>query len=456
MATIIGTNTGENLRGSAFGDDISGRGGNDNIRGLAGDDVIKGNAGNDTLAGNRGSDTLRGGNGNDQLDGGGGQDLLWGGNGNDDLIGSRGNDTVNGGDGIDTANYADLGEVITLQAVGVVDKGNAGTDQIENIEVIVGATGEDNVIDGTVSGGATSAFDIDLSAESLIVTGIPVLGDINFTVENFVNVIGTSNTDTIVGNSSDNLFGGSEGNDTLDGGSGDDTVDYSDLGQAVTLERGGVINKGSAGTDNILDIETIIGAEERDNAIDGSTGISAQTSFVANLAGESFTVKNVPGLGDLNFNVVNFVDITGTSQGDDLVGDGQENELRGEDGRDTLVGGAGDDRILGGRGRDRLTGVDPNSANPGAGEIDIIDGGRGRDTIVLGDGSNVFYSSDGNSDFADIQEFQTGRDTIELTGSSGDYFFNSNNTQIFLSANNDLIAEFTNGAFDPTTDLSFV
>ncbi len=577
MATIIGTNTGETLRGTAVGDDISGRGGNDNITGLAGDDVIKGNAGNDTLAGNRGSDTLRGGNGNDQLDGGGGQDLLRGGNGNDDLIGSRGNDTVNGGDGIDTANYADLGEVITLQAVGVVDKGNAGTDQIENIEVIVGATGEDNVIDGTVSGGATSAFDIDLSAESLIVTGIPVLGDINFTVENFVNVIGTSNTDTIVGNSSDNLFGGSEGNDTLDGGSGDDTadysdlgqaitleragfinkgsagtdqilnletiigatgeenaidgstgtsgvtsfdidlsqetltvenipglgnqtfeiinfvnatgtsnddnivgndsnnifggsqgddsfdgqggddtVDYSDLGQAVTLERGGVINKGSAGTDNILDIETIIGAEGRDNAIDGSTGISAQTSFVANLAGESFTVKNVPGLGDLNFNVVNFVDITGTSQRDDLVGDGQENELRGEDGRDTVVGGAGDDRILGGRGRDRLTGVDPNSANPGAGEIDIIDGGRGRDTIVLGDGSNVFYSSDGNSDFADIQEFQTGRDTIELTGSSGDYFFNDDNTAIFLNANNDLIAEFTNGAFDPTTDLSFV
>ena len=196
MATIIGTNTGETLRGSAFGDDISGRGGNDNIRGRAGDDLVKGNGGNDTLAGNGGSDTLRGGNGNDQLDGGGGQDLLRGGYGNDDLIGSRGNDTVNGGDGIDTANYADLGEVITLQAVGVVDKGNAGTDQIENIEVIVGATGEDNVIDGTVSGGATSAFDIDLSAESLIVTGIPVLGDINFTVENFVNVIGTSNTDT--------------------------------------------------------------------------------------------------------------------------------------------------------------------------------------------------------------------------------------------------------------------
>ncbi|GGA13795.1 calcium-binding protein [Okeania sp. KiyG1] len=576
MATIVGTSAGETLRGTAVGDEILGRGGNDNIRGRAGDDLIRGNGGNDSLDGNGGSDTLRGGNGNDQLDGGGGQDLLRGGNGNDDLIGSRGNDTVNGGDGIDTANYADLGEIITLQAVGVVDKGNAGTDQIENIEVIVGATGQDNVIDGTVSGGATSAFDIDLSAQSLTVTGIPGLGNVNFTVENFVNVIGTSNTDTIVGNSSDNLFSGSQGNDTLDGGSGndtadysnlgqaitleragiinkgtagtdqilnletiigatgqenaidgstgtsgvtsfdidlsqetftvenipqlgnqtfeiinfvnatgtsnddnivgnesnnvfggsqgddtfdgqggDDTVDYSDLGQAVTLERGGVINKGSAGTDNILEIETIIGAQGQDNAIDGSTGISGQTSFVANLANETFTVQNLPGLGNLDFNVVNFVDITGTSQGDDLVGDAEENELRGEGGRDTLVGGAGNDRIFGGRGRDRLTGVDLNSANPGAGEIDIINGNNGRDTIVLGDGSNVFYSFNGSSDFADIQDFETGQDTIELTGNSGDYFFNSDNTAIFLSANNDLIAEFTNGSFNQG-DLIFV
>ncbi|NER07299.1 MAG: hypothetical protein F6K17_34385, partial [Okeania sp. SIO3C4] len=100
-------------------------------------------------------------------------------------------------------------------------------------------------------------------------------------------------------------------------------------------------------------------------------------------------------------------------------------------------------------------GVDPNSANPGAGEIDIINGNNGRDTIVLGDGSNVFYSFSGNSDFADIQEFQTGRDTIELTGTLGDYFFNSDNTAIFLRANNDLIAEFTNGAF-VESDLSFI
>ena len=558
MADIEGTNLGETLRGTAFADEILGKAGNDEIIGRGGDDLLRGNSGNDTLSGNAGSDTLRGGNGDDEL------------------IGSRGNDTLDGGDGVDTANYADLGEVITLQAVGVVDKGNAGQDQIKNIEAIIGATGQDNIIDGTVSGGGTSAFDIDLSKESLTVTNIPGLGDVNFTVENFVNVIGTFNTDTITGDSKDNLFGGSEGNDTLDGGSGDDTadysnlgqaitleragvinkgsagtdqienietvigatgednaidgstgtsgvtsfdvdlsqqrltvenipglgdqtfeiinfvditgtsqaddivgdgnenefggsrgddffdgkggndtVDYSNLGQAITLERGGVVNKGSAGTDQIENIETVIGATGEDNAIDGSTGTSGVTSFDVDLSQQRLTVENIPGLGDQTFEIINFVDITGTSQADDIVGDGNENELKGGEGADDLVGGGGDDRIIGNQGSDRLTGVDPSSAKPGEGEVDLLNGGGGRDTFILGDLNNIFYSFSGDGDFADILNFQSGLDTIQLSGDLDDYIFKSENTEIFSANNNDLIAKFTNGAFK-ITDLMFL
>ncbi len=576
MAFIKGSNFNETLLGTAFADEILGKGGNDEIRGQAGDDLIKGNAGNDTLSGDAGNDKLRGGKGKDTLDGGDGRDLLRGGNGDDNLIGSQGEDTFNGGDGVDTANYADFGEVITLQAVGVVDKGSAGEDQLKKIEVIVGATGKDNVIDGTVSGGGTSAFNVDLSAQSLTVTNIPVSGDVNFTVENFVNVIGTSNTDTITGDSNDNLLGGSEGNDTLDGGGGNDTadysnlgqaitleragvinkgsagedqienietivgatgednaidgstgisgvtsfnvdlsqqtftvenipglgdqtfeiinfvnvtgtsnnddivgndednlfggsrgddtfdgqegndtVDYSDLGQAITLERGGVVNKGSAGEDQIENIETVIGATGRDNAIDGSTGISGQTSFNVDLSQETFTVENLPGLGDLDFEIVNFVDVTGTSQADNIVGNDEDNKLKGGRGADNLVGGSGNDRIIGNAGRDTLIGVDPSSAKPGEGEVDILNGGGGRDTIVLGDTDNIFYSFSGNDDFAEIWNFQSGRDTIQLQGELGDYFFNPDHTAIFSVSNNDLIASFTNGAFDPHLDLVF-
>ena len=576
MAFIQGSNFNETLLGTAFADEILGKGGNDELIGNAGDDLIKGNAGNDRLSGDAGNDTLRGGSGKDTLDGGDGRDLLRGGNGDDNLIGSQGEDTFNGGDGVDTANYADFGEVITLEAVGVVNKGSAGKDQLQNIEVIVGATGQDNVIDGTVSGGGTSAFNVDLSVQSLTVTNIPVLGDVNFTVENFVNVIGTSNTDTITGDSNDNLLGGSEGNDTLDGGGsndtadysnlgqaitlergggvnkgsagedqilnietivgatgednaidgstgtsgvtsfdidlsqqtftvenipglgsqtfeiinfvnvtgtsnnddivgndqdnlfggsrgddtfdgqgGNDTVDYSDLGQAITLERGGVVNKGSAGEDQILSVETVIGAIGRDNAIDGSTGISGQTSFNVDLSQETFTVEDLPGLGDLDFKIVNFVDVTGTSQADNIVGNDEDNKLKGGGGADNLVGGGGNDRIIGNAGRDTLIGVDPSSAKPGEGEVDILNGGGGRDTIVLGDTNNIFYSFSGNGDFAEIWNFQSGRDTIQLQGELGDYFFNPDYTAIFSASNNDLIASFINGVFDPDVDLVF-
>ena len=576
MARIEGTNAGERLIGTRFGDEILGRGGNDTLRGRAGDDNLQGNAGSDNLRGNGGSDTLRGGRGRDTLDGGGGSDDLRGNRDNDLFIGSRGRDTLRGGQGFDTANYGDLGELVTLQAVGVVDKGTAGLDEIRDIEAVIGAEGQDNLIDGTVEGIATSAFIIDLAAESLTVTNIPGVGNVTFTVTNFVDVIGTSNDDDITGDSNDNEFGGSEGNDTLDGGNGIDTVDYSDLGEAITLQRAGVIDKGSAGTDQIANLETIVGAVGFDNAIDGSTGISGLTSFDVDLSTQSLTVRDIPGLGNQIFTIENFVNVTGTSNADRIIGDGADNEFGGSEGNDTLdggngidtvdysdlgeaitlqragvidkgsagtdqianletivgavgfdnaidgstgisgltsfdvdlstqsltvrdipglgdqtftienfvnvtgtssadsivgdradnvldggrgpdtlVGGAGNDTLVGHGGRDRLIGVDPTSGIAGAGEIDLLDVRFGFDTIVLGQNSTVFYAFDGNDDFANIRGFRTGIDTIELVGSMSDYTFHASNTQIFFKATNDLIATF-NTAFDATADFVFI
>ncbi|MGB3188458.1 MAG: calcium-binding protein [Limnoraphis sp.] len=207
--------------------------------------------------------------------------------------------------------------------------------------------------------------------------------------------------------------------------------------------------------DRIVNIETVIGATGQDNAIDGSTGISGQTSFDVDLSQQRLTVENLPGLGDQTFEIINFANVTGTSGADDIVGDDNENELKGGEGADDLVGGGGDDRIIGNQGSDRLTGVDPSSAKPGEGEVDLLNGGGGRDTFILGDIDNIFYSFSGNGDFADILNFQSGQDTIQLSGNFDDYIFKSENTEIFSANNNDLIAKFTNGAFD-TTDLMFL
>ena len=574
---IRGQHGGDTLRGGGGDDTLRGGNGNDELRGGLGDDTLKGGEGDDTLKGGGGNDTLRGGNGNDDLDGGNGNDELRGEGGDDTLEGGGGDDILRGGDGSDMADYSELDEAITLQAVGIIDKGSNGTDKILGIETIVGAVGEENAIDGSTGTSGVTSFDIDLSQNRLIVLGIPVLGAQTFEVINFVNVTGTSNGDNIVGDGNNNTFVGSEGDDRLDGKGGTDTVDYSQLGQVITLERAGSINKGSAGTDTILGIETIIGAVGeanaidgstgtsgvtsfdvdlsqqtltvnnipvigsqtfevinfrdvtgtsnsdsiigdnnhnvftgsqgddtldgqsgtdtadyselgqaitleavgivnkgsagkdqifniqtivgavgRNNAIDGSTGTSNLTSFDVNLLAESLTVQGIPVLGDQTFTVKNFVDVIGTSQADNIVGDGNDNRLEGEGGADDLIGGSGNDDLRGGAGADILTGVDPLSATPGCGEVDIIRGDGGTDTIALGDGISIFYSFDGGCDFADIRGFQSGVDTIQLTGQITDYFFNSSSTAIFTTSDNDLIAEFTNGAFDTINDFTFV
>ncbi|MBT9313654.1 calcium-binding protein [Leptothoe kymatousa] len=297
---------------------------NQTIKGTNGNDSLKGRSGNDTLFGKRGDDSLFGGKGRDYLDGGKGNDTLNGGRGADTLIGSKGNDIFQGGKGLDTADYSDLGQKITLKAAGIVQKGSIGTDQI---------------------------------------------------------------------------FG----------------------------------------------VETIIGAAGLNNTIDGSTSISGVTSFYVDLSNKSLTVRNVPGLGELNFNVKNFVDVIGTDNGDHLIGNNKANYLE---------GGAGHDCLVGGGGRDTLIGVNRSDSHPGAYETDHLIGGRGRDTFVLGESGKVFYSISGEYDFAEIADFKSGVDTIQLTGGISDYYYNDEKTELYTSNTHDLVARFTGGAFN-VTDFTF-
>jgi Ca2+-binding RTX toxin-like protein len=73
---IIGTTTGESIRGGAGADRLCGLGGNDTIMGDLGDDQIDGGAGNDVLDGGFGDDVIIGGPGQDQIRGGLGNDSI--------------------------------------------------------------------------------------------------------------------------------------------------------------------------------------------------------------------------------------------------------------------------------------------------------------------------------------------------------------------------------------------
>ncbi|MGB3403240.1 MAG: choice-of-anchor Q domain-containing protein [Microcoleaceae cyanobacterium] len=127
--------------------------------------------------------------------------------------------------------------------------------------------------------------------------------------------------------------------------------------------------------------------------------------------------------------------------GNDTLNGGADNDtLNGGNGNDSLIGGRGNDRLFAGRDNDILIGVNPNSANPGQGERDLLRGDDGADSFILGNASAIFYDDDGttnaagNTSRALIRDFDIGVDQIQLNGSAEDYLLrttNSGNTNIF-------------------------
>ena len=172
--------------------------------------------------------------------------------GDDTIIGTTGNDFINGGDGLDTADYTDFGEAVTILPAGEFD--NNADSQLFSIERIIGATGQQNTIDG--SSVTTSTFiNVNLDNNSLIVEDVPVIGSINLEVENFVKVVGTNNADFITGDDANNTLIGRAGDDEITGGGGNDVL---------------VGNRGSDrlnGTDSLFR-----GANERDILLGGAQG----------------------------------------------------------------------------------------------------------------------------------------------------------------------------------------
>ena len=209
IPTIQGTPEDDFLEGTAK-DEI--------IIGLASSDMIMGMAGNDMLDGGAGNDMLDGGAGNDMLDGGAGDDLMFGETGNDIMIGNSGLDIFDGGEGEDVADYSSLDTAIMFDAESTVDKGEFGSDELLDVETIIGAIGQINTIDASAR---VDSISLDLSSNMLSV-GEGELAQ--YTVENFVNAIGTPQDDILYGVDSDNILMGMAGNDRLNGRAGADTL----------------------------------------------------------------------------------------------------------------------------------------------------------------------------------------------------------------------------------------
>ena len=321
----------------------------------------------------------------------------------------------------------------------------------------VTGTPEDDFLEGmpkgeNITGLAGSDFLIGDSGNDQIEGGEDFdfieAGDGNDTVD------GGGDDDLMTGDVGDDLMLASPGFDFFDGGVGEDTADYSNIGAAIVFDAQTLVDKGTAGIDEIFDVETIIGALDAANKIDGSTGVNDTNSLSINLAANILTVDD--GTNSITYNIENFLNVSGNSEADSLIGN---------DGDNILNGGAGLDSLNGKAGADTLIGVDATSTTPGAGERDRLIGGADADVFVLGDADGVFYLDEGGffgrSGIAMILDFESGVDKIQLSGVADDYitrgsyiFADEGSRDGVLDRGDDMIA-YARGGFD-ADDFVFV
>lgn len=213
------------------------------------------NADSTTSKSEQTSSLIRGTENADILFGTPGDDEIFALGGNDIIIGTIGSDLISGGDGIDTIDYSDLSNKITLLPGGVLSNGSPNNSQIEKIEIIIGAIGQANTIDASSSRGGVS-LDVNLEKQRLTVKDVPGLGIQEFTVENFVNLIGTPEADNLIGSKADNRIRGLKGDDNLGGNGGSDFLS-GDRGNDTLTGTDGIsrgvgeldVLKGGAGID---------------------------------------------------------------------------------------------------------------------------------------------------------------------------------------------------------------
>lgn len=135
---IVGTDSSEQLNGTADADLILGMNGADTINGAAGNDLICGGYGHDIIDGGQGNDIIYGDAQDDQLSGGYNDDILYGGRGQDDLFGNTGQDELYGQGDHDFLRGGADNDIL---------HGGTGPDRLEGHggdDALIGGPGDDN------------------------------------------------------------------------------------------------------------------------------------------------------------------------------------------------------------------------------------------------------------------------------------------------------------------------
>ena len=445
--------------------------------GTDGDDNLSGGEGTDHLIGGAGNDTLIGGAGNDQLEGDAGDDIVDAGDGDDKIVGGHGegNDTYEGGEGIDTIFYSSstVGIVVNLSAAQNQAFGSEiGTDQIANVENVIGGSGNDviagnsanNVIDGGTGADAmyglagNDAYVVDNPSDVVIEHANDGVDTVNASIHygltpNVENLTLQGNADlqgygndlanTIIGNSGSNLINGGAGADTMVGGLGNETYFVDNAGDAV-LENPGEGNDTifsavhftlSANVENLIlqgnaDLQgygnsqaNVIYGNAGNNLLNGAGGVDL---LVGGAGNDTYFVGDP---SDSCFEVAN--------EGNDSVF-ATSNYGLAADVENLILQGNADLQAYGNNQANVIYGNAGNNLINAAGGIDLMVGGAGNDTYFVDDSSDACFevANEGNDAVFAFCHYGLAADveTLVLQG-SGDFQGYGNNQANTLYGN---------------------
>ena len=307
------------------------------------------------------------------------------------MEGEKNQDTVNGQSNADEANF--------ISSLTTYNINNAVIGKTLNRDSKVAVSGSNYT--GTIAGDYIYIPDSNDRKESVSING------------NAGNdlLVGRKTGKSIIdsGDGDDLIFPGSI-DDYIDGKSGYDQVDFSQSSKAISL---------ALPSDNIMNIESVIGTKYRD-----------VINFI--------NLKVFPDNSNAFY-------IEGRDGDDDLAGS--------NDAPNVIYGGRGNDSLLGGDNYDFLLVVDNYNnvldgalesvnisfPNPGLGEKDILRGGKGKDRFILGNATTAYYD-DSNAQvtledgYADIQGFEANSgDVIQLHGEMSDYRLDVNGADTNIS-----------------------
>jgi Ca2+-binding RTX toxin-like protein len=476
IENIIGTVGIDTIIGDDQDNLIDGRAGDDTLDGGLGTDTILGGAGADMITASVGADTTDGGTGIDTIDFSGltvGQSIqvtLDGANDSNVIIATGDDQIIRGIENITGTNEDDQ---ITGDGQQNIIQGLAGDD-------VLGASQGSDTMDKSVGNDTVDYSDltgvqrINVTLNGPNVTSVQVIGGTTDQISNIENVIGTAGNDSLTGDTQSNhlegLAGddtliGAEGSDILDGGDGlGDTVDYSGATESINinLATGVVADDGYQSSDTVIDVENVIGSDFDDiivgnadaNTLDSGDGDDALTASVGSdefdggdgsdtldysgltgVTGVAVTLNgqstvNVTVTGGDNDTVTNVENVIGSTGDDDLGGDLYNNRFEGLAGSDNFTASAGTDTYLGGDGSDtldystffaagainvQLQGASNSTVFVAGSGNDTIDGGAGTDTISGGEGNDTIMASAG----ADVTDGGDGVDTVDFSGLGG-------------------------------------